>query len=102
MKVIEGKKKRRKGKIVLYIAIAAFLIYAVVFFIAQQVQIGQKQQELAVLNEKLSTQTQQNDELKAAMESGVTDNSDYIERLARKNLDFAKPGERICVNISGD
>ena len=26
MKVIEGKKKRRKGKIVLYIAIAAFLI----------------------------------------------------------------------------
>ena len=73
-----------------------------VFFIAQQVQIGQKQQELAVLNEKLSTQTQQNDELKAAMESGVTDNSDYIERLARKNLDFAKPGERIFVNISGD
>ena len=96
MKVIEGKKKRRKGKIVLYIAIAAFLIYAVVFFIAQQ------EQELAVLNEKLSTQTQQNDELKAAMESGVTDNSDYIERLARKNLDFAKPGERIFVNISGD
>ena len=102
MKVIEGKKKRSKGRIFLYLAIAAFLIYAVVFFIAQQVQISQKQNELAVLQEKLSVQTMQNDELKAAMDAGMAENKEYIERMARKNLDYAKPGERIFVNISGD
>ena len=76
MKVIEGKKKRRKGKIVLYIAIAAFLIYAVVFFIAQQVQIGQPAKYGIPLQPTPPTQIQQNDKLKAALESGVTDNSE--------------------------
>jgi cell division protein FtsB len=47
-------------------------------------------------------QNLQNEELKEALDAGVAESSDYIERLARKSLDFAKPSEKIFVNISGE
>ncbi|MDD5952929.1 MAG: septum formation initiator family protein [Oscillospiraceae bacterium] len=102
MKVIEGKKKRSKGKIILRIAIVAFLLYAVITFITQQVQIGQKESELTQLQQSLSVQNLKNAELKEALDAGLTKSNEYIERMARKNLDYSKPGERIFVNISGD
>lgn len=102
MKVIEGKKRRSKGRIILRIAIAAFLIYAVISFISQQVQISQKESQLTQIQQQLSVQNLKNAELKDALDAGVGESSEYIERIARKNLDFAKPGERIFVNISGE
>ncbi len=86
----------------LKLAIAAFLIYALISFISQQVQIGQKEEQLATLQQELSVQNLQNEELKDALDGGITENSEYIERLARQNLDYAKPSERIFVNISGE
>ena len=102
MKVIEGKKSRKKVKIFLYVAIAAFVIYVGITIISQQIQIGQKEAQLSEIQQKLSVQNLRNDELKEAMDAGLNASSDYIKRVARQSLDFAKPGERIFVNISGD
>ena len=102
MKVIEGKKKRKKFKIFLYIAIAAALVYFIISIISQQVQIGQKEAQLSEIQQQLSVQNLRNDELKNALDAGLNASSDYIKRIARQSLDFAKPGERIFVNISGD
>ena len=101
MKVIEGKKKRSKGKIALRIAIAAFLIYVIISFISQMVQISQKQGQLSDLQQQLSVQNQKNDELKEALDAGIAESGEYIERVAR-TYGFAKPSERIFMNISGE
>lgn len=102
MKVIEGKKKRSKGRIILWIAVAAFLLYAIISFISQQVQISQKESQLNAIQQQLSVQNLENEELKDALDAGLGQSSEYIERIARKELDFAKPGERIFVNIAGE
>lgn len=102
MKVIEGKKSRKKVRIFLYIAAAAVVVYLIVSIISQQVQIGQKEAQLAEIQQQLSVQNLRNDELKDALDAGLNASSDYIKRVARLSLDFAKPGERIFVNISGD
>ena len=102
MKVIEGRKKRKKVRILLYILAAAFVIYAGIMIISQQIQISQKEAQLSEIQQKLSVQNLRNDELKDALDAGLNASSDYIKRIARQTLDFAKPGERIFVNISGD
>ena len=102
MKVIEGKKKRKKGKIFLYVFVAALVVYAIIMIISQQIQISQKEAQLSEIQQKLSVQNLRNDELKDALDAGLNASSEYIKRIARQSLDFAKPSERIFVNISGD
>lgn len=100
MKVI--KQKKQKGSILLRIAILAFAAYIVVALVNQQVQISEKRQQLTDLQQQLKVQEIKNDDIKHALKSGANANSDYIERVAREELDFAKPGERVFVNISGN
>ena len=102
IKVIEGKKNRKKFKILLYIAAAAVVVYIGITTISQQIQISQKEAQLAEIQQQLSVQNLRNDELKNALDAGLNASSEYIKRVARQSLDFAKPGERIFVNISGD
>ena len=102
MKVIEGKKKRKKVRVLLYIAAAAVIVYIGITIISQQIQIGQKEAQLSEIQQKLSVQNLRNDELKDALDAGLNASSEYIKRIARQTLDFAKPGERIFVNIAGD
>ncbi len=101
MEVIEGKKKRKRGKVILIIVIIAFLIYAAFSAISQQIQIGQKENELALITQELNEQNIKNNELKNALDAGINESSDYIERVARSN-NYAYPGEKIFVNISGN
>lgn len=102
MEVLEGKKRRKRGKWIAILLIVAFLLYAAISTIMQQIQISQKSQQLAVVQQQLDDQNLKNDELKAALDVGVTESKEYIVRVARENLDYAAPGEQIFVNISGD
>ena len=99
MKVIKGKKRR--SSILLRIAIFAFTVYAVVLLVNQQVSITQKKQQLAEVKQQIQIQEIQNDDLQNAVTTGENGNSEYMERAAREGLDYAKPGERIFVNIAG-
>ncbi|MBE6830744.1 septum formation initiator family protein [Clostridium sp. KNHs216] len=100
MKVI--KKKKQKGSFLLRTAIFAFAIYTIVALVNQQVQISQKRQELAAVKQKIVIQQVKNEDIKHALSTGANGNSDYIERVARESLNFAKPGERVFVNIAGN
>lgn len=100
MKVI--KRKKQKGSVILRIAIFAFTVYIVAALVNQQVQISDKRQQLATAQQQLKVQEIKNDDIKHALKSGATAGSDYIERVAREGLDYAKPGERVFVNISGN
>lgn len=62
-----------------------------------QITIGSKQQELTAVREQLTTQQAQNEELIRALADGE---DTIIERSARED-GYAKPNERIWVDLSG-
>ena len=82
------------------IAVLCFAGFILVSLVGQQLQIGEKREELASLQEQLSTQTARNEEIQNSLEnnSGV---AEYAERKARSELDYAKPGERVFVDVGG-
>lgn len=98
MKVVETKKKNKS--VLLRIALAVLAIYAVISIVNQQMVIAQKKQKLESLSAQLQTQEIQNMELKQMSES--EDNESYIEMIARETLNYAKPDERVFVNVAGE
>ncbi len=104
MKLTKRAKKKRNW--ILYIALVAFSLYIVVTIVDRQIRISQAQEELEELNNTIALQEIEIEELKAvsdAIESDDLDSfADYIERLAREELDYVKSGEIIFINIAGD
>lgn len=79
--------------------LAVSALFCSLFFtlIQCQITIGSKQQELAAVREQLSAQQAQNEELGRALADGK---DAIIERSARAD-GYAKPNERIWVDLSG-
>lgn len=100
MRVI--KKKKQRHSILLRVAIFAFAAYFLVALINQQIQISEKRQQLVGVQQQLQVQEIKNEDIKHALNSNVNQSKDYIERVAREGLDYAKPGERVFVNIAGN
>jgi cell division protein DivIC len=100
MKVI--KTKKQKGSLLLRIAVLALAVYVTTALVNQQMQISEKRRQLAQLKQEIRIQEIKNDDLKHALNSGENASPDYIERVAREGLDYAKPGERVFVNIAGN
>ena len=76
------------------LAVAALFCSLFFTLIQCQITIGSKQQELAAVREQLSAQQAQNEEL------GRDGKDAIIERSARAD-GYAKPNERIWVDLSG-
>lgn len=100
MKVIKGQKPNRS--FLLRAAIFVFAAYTLVMLVNQQVEIQEKRRELSDMKQQIQIQEIKNEDLKHALSAGTGGNSDYIEREARKGLDYAKPGERVFINIAGN
>ena len=96
------KRKRNKKYILLYIAGFAFLIYASFTIINQSIEINNKRTELKKLNDQIEIIEINVNRLKEVNNKTGDDRSDYIEDIAREDLDFVKNGERVFINISGD
>ena len=103
MRVIETKEKKRpRASLLLKIAIAAFSLYMVAALVNQQIQISAKTNQLNEIQRQLEEQDVKNEELERALSDEGSENGAYIERYAREELDFAKPGERVFVNVAGN
>ena len=96
------KKKRNKKYILLYVAAFAFLVYASFTIISQSVDISQKRAKLDELKHEIEIVEIENDYLEEVKNYKGDDLSDYIENIAREDLDYVKNGERVFINISGD
>ena len=97
MKKIQSSKKSRN--FLLKIALCVFVVYVVGMLISLQAQISAKQQEYAQVQEDISSQQAENQEILDSLEQ---DDEEYIERVAREKLGYAKPGDQIFVNIAGN
>lgn len=102
MKVVKQKRKGKAKSILLRLAVLAFVAYIVVVLVDQQVQISAKKEELEQLNEQIRIQEIENEDKRSIVESDDAENEEYIARVAREDLDFARPGERVFINIAGN
>lgn len=95
-----NKGMARRGLLPWWITAPVFLIICGSLFInlvQYQVSIASKQQELQSVQNQLSAQLTENAELSGTLEQGE---SAIIERYAREQ-GYAKPNERVFVDISG-
>lgn len=102
VKIEKKKHKLSKKKIALTCVGSVLAAYGVFMLVHQQVQINQKSKELAELEDKIVIQEVKNKDINSVYQSNESENAEYIERLARENLDYAHKGERIFINISGE
>ena len=92
-------RKLRPGQLLLRAGLALAAGYLAVGLVVNQVDIAAKQQELQDLTDQVEQQRQQNDELNRILESGSDE--EIIERVARDKLGYAKPNERVFIDVTG-
>ena len=97
----EVKTKKAKKSFFLRLAVFVFICYVAVMLVNQQMQISEKQKALDDLNQAIKIQELQNNQLRDVLNS-KDGNQEYIERIARGDLDLANPGERVFINIAGN
>ena len=84
------------------IAVFCFALFLVSMLIRQQVSINRKKAELKELEAALREQQMVNDELRYDLETDSVNSDSYAEKVARRELDYVKPGERIFYNVGGN
>lgn len=100
MRVI--KKKKVKGSLLLRFAILCLAVYIMAALINQQLQINEKRSQLESLQDQIQVQEVENEDLQHTIDANAKDGSEYAERVAREELDYAKTGERVFIIISGE
>ncbi len=100
MKVINIKKY--KGSVVLKVAICSLFVFVAGVIISQNFEISAMQSELNYINDEIVRQEKINEEIQYSVLTGQTEGQVYVERYARSELDYAKPNEKVFVNIGGN
>ena len=101
---IPWKKSRLNAirGLLLKVAVFCFACFMVTMLVGQQISISQKKDELQQLKNELKEQQVVNDELRYDLNEENADNTDYAEKVARRELDYVKPGERVFYNVGGN
>lgn len=99
----EKKTEKYRGFLPLKLALFVVAGAALVTLVLWQVRIADKRTELADLQARIAAQNTKNAEIRDTVSS--LENADglkqYAEQKAREDLDYAKPGERIFVDVGG-
>lgn len=95
-------KKEKTGPLMLFLRVAAlgFALVLVFSLVSGRIQLARMQRELDTVNDRIALQMEENEELRRLMETG--DQAAYVERIARERLGYARPGERIFIDITGE
>ena len=97
------EKKQKRAQLLPRFFLRAGLVliggYLGAGLVFNQVEIAAKQKELQDLENQLEQQRQQHDELERVLESGSA--QEIIERVARDKLGYAKPNERVFIDVTG-
>ncbi len=89
---------KRKMPRIAKLAMLAFLIYAAVTIVSLRSQIADKQAELDSLSLRVQEYEDANAALQEEMQNGISE--EEISELARNELSYAEPGERVFVDTS--
>ena len=96
----ELKLDRYNGSFLLKVAVFCFAVFILVSLVGQYSRIGEKEEQLQALQQQLSAQDTRNEEIRNSLEDedGL---AEYAERKARAEMDYAKPEERVFVDVGG-
>ncbi len=99
-------KVNKNKNVLLYVIVIIVTLYVLYLIVDQQIRINNAKSELAQLEENIFTQEQTNAELKKVADAVEHNDeeafSNYVEKIAREDLDYVKNGEVVFVNIAGD
>ena len=101
----DDKGRGISSRLVVLLIVAAalvFVVYSVVSLVGIQSQINERRAELKGIQDEITVQEIKNDEMSKTYNLSEEERSDYIEQIARDDLDYVKEGERVFVNVSGD
>lgn len=98
----KGFFSSRLSIILIAIVVLAFIVYALVSLSGIHSQIRERTEELNEIKDQITVQEIKNDSMSKTYNLTDSERSEFMERLARDELDFVKEGERVFVNVSGE
>ena len=93
------KKKPQRALVLIKVISVLVIAYVVVSLVQLQIDLVNKKQELAALNSQITAQQQENASLQTVVDTGG--DLSFIEKIAREQLGYVSPDERVYIDISG-
>ena len=87
------KSEKKNSSILLYIALTAILVFALVQVISMQMEISRAKSELDSISNELNTILVANEQLRRY--SSDENRMEYIEQIARDQLDYSYSDETV-------
>lgn len=99
----EIKTEKYRGFLPLRVALFLLAGAALVLLLSWQMRIAEKRAELETLQTEIVNQNARNEEIRKTVDALENDEGlqEYAKRRAREDLDYARPGERIFVDVGG-
>ena len=94
------KKKKKFSAWAIRLGLVCVCVYLGVSLISVQMEIIAKRQQLDNVNQQVSAQQAENEELQRTLDTD--DEAAYMERLARTKLGYELPNERVFIDMSGN
>ena len=102
MREVVRKKKCYKRSFLLRISVVCLGVYILAALIDQQMQISQKREQLAQLQQEIQIQEIRNDEISSTQSSSGGMSDEYAEKIARQELGMADENERVFIIVTGE
>ena len=102
MREVVRKKKRYKRRFLLRISVVCLGVYILAALIDQQMQISQKREQLAQVQQEIQIQEIRNDEISSTQSSSGGMSDEYAEKIARQELGMADENERVFIIVTGE
>ena len=95
----KARKRLSVPALALRLGLVGLFLYLAVSLVGVQMDIVSKTQQLDDLNRQVAAQQAENQELQRTLD--VDDEAAYMERVAREKLGYARPDERLYVDMTG-
>ena len=101
--MFEIKTEKYRGFLPLRVALFLLAGAALVLLLSWQMRISEKRAELETLQMQIVDQNLKNEEIRRTLDAleNAEGIQEYAQRRAREDLDYARPGERIFVDVGG-
>lgn len=94
---MKKQRKSQKSKL-LKVAVCLFVVYIAYSIVVQQLEIRERKMTLETLQQQCVKQEAGNKEVERLL--AMSDDKDYIERIAREKLGYAYPDEKVYIDSS--
>ena len=92
------KEKKNPKSRLLKIAVCLCVVYIAYSIVVHQLEISDRKMMLEAVQQQCQQQSEENKEVERLL--AMSDDKDYIERIARERLGYAYPDEKVYIDSS--